>query len=411
VELVKACLNKIAADDDKIGAWVKADPDGALAVAEQRASEAVNGQSRGPLHGIPIAIKDIINVAGMTTTCGAGKFAHLRPMGDAECVARLRAAGAIILGKVTTTEFTYFEPAETRNPWNTAHTPGGSSSGSAAAVADRMAPMALGTQTIGSILRPAAFCGIVGFKGTHGSVPAEGVFPMAPSLDHVGVLARCVADVRVGHQVLSGYAISNSSAAMSTFLIAPELIERADVEVALRIRIAMDRFMLAGGAVREIRLPPSFSKIHEAGQAILEYEFAAQHRDLYQTNAASYRPRTRQLIATGLSQPENVYEKAQQVRDRFRAEMQELLGLAVLISPTAAGVAPEGIGYTGDPWFCAPWSSIGFPAIAMPISVGSEGLPHSIQLVANRNEDLRLLSAAAWAEGIIGFSFNPPPRG
>ena len=184
VALLESCLARIAADDATVRAWACVDESDARAVAREREVEARAGRRRGPLHGVPVGVKDIFHVAGLTTTCGAAAAFHVRATEDATAVARLRAAGAVVVGKLHTTEFAYFEPAPTRNPWNVAHTPGGSSSGSAAAVAARMVPLALGTQTVGSVLRPAAYCGVVGFKGTHGLIPTDGVVPLAERLSH-----------------------------------------------------------------------------------------------------------------------------------------------------------------------------------------------------------------------------------
>src|SRR5512143_2344732 len=202
--LLEACLERISARDETVRAWVAVDETGARATARERTEEARAGRPRGPLHGIPVAIKDIFHVAGATTTCGAAAAFHTTATADAAAVARLRAAGAIVLGKAHTTEFAYFAPGPTRNPWNPAHTPGGSSSGSAAAVAARMVPLALGTQTVGSVLRPAAYCGVVGLKPTHGRISAAGVLALAASLDHVGVFARRVEDCALVLSLLAG---------------------------------------------------------------------------------------------------------------------------------------------------------------------------------------------------------------
>src|SRR5213593_1942099 len=205
VALVEACLERIRALDGNVQAWAHVDEKGALAAARERAEEAKRSTVRGPLHGIPVAVKDIFHVAGLPTTAGARPFAHSRPGEDAPSVARLRAAGAIVLGKTHTTQFAYRDPAPTRNPWNLAHTPGGSSAGSAAAVAARMAPLALGSQTVGSVLRPAAYCGVVGFKPSHGRISAAGVVPLAWSLDHVGIFARTVEDCALALGLLAGF--------------------------------------------------------------------------------------------------------------------------------------------------------------------------------------------------------------
>src|SRR5438093_5030514 len=235
VALVEACLERIRALDGTLEAWVHVDEKGALAVARERARESERAAVRGPLHGIPFAVKDIFDVAGLPTTAGARAFAHRRPGDDAASVALLRAAGAIVLGKTHTTQFAYRDPAPTRNPWNRAHTPGGSSSGSAAAVAARMVPLALGSQTVGSVLRPAAYCGVVGFKGTHGLVPVAGVIPLAWSLDHVGVLARSVGDASLAMSVLAGRELDASAGTAPRFAFVPELLARASREVVAHI--------------------------------------------------------------------------------------------------------------------------------------------------------------------------------
>src|SRR5438093_13092325 len=245
VALVEACLERIRALDGTLEAWVHVDEKGALAVARERARESERAAVRGPLHGIPFAVKDIFDVAGLPTTAGARAFAHRRPGEDAASVALLRAAGAIVLGKTHTTQFAYRDPAPTRNPWNRAHTPGGSSSGSAAAVAARMVPLALGSQTVGSVLRPAAYCGVVGFKGTHGLVPVAGVIPLAWSLDHVGVLARSVADAPLAMSLLGDRAREPQAAGAPRLALAPELLRRASREVAAHVQAAADAFARA----------------------------------------------------------------------------------------------------------------------------------------------------------------------
>ncbi|MCA1845274.1 MAG: amidase, partial [Actinobacteria bacterium] len=205
VEVVSALLARIDAVDPVVRAWVSIDRERALAVAGEREAEALAGRWRGPLHGIPVAVKDIFDVADMVTGFGAAEVFHQRPALDSAAVSRLRQAGAIILGKVTTAEFAFFDPPETRNPWNRDHTPGGSSSGSAAAVAGGMVPLAIGSQTAGSVLRPAAYCGVVGFKPAHGRISCRGVAPLTPEFDHVGTFSRCVADAALALDVLAGY--------------------------------------------------------------------------------------------------------------------------------------------------------------------------------------------------------------
>src|SRR5213594_4489588 len=296
VSLVEACLERIRALDGGVQAWVHVDDKGALAAARERAEEAKRSTVRGPLHGIPFAVKDIFDVAGLPTTAGARPFAHSRPGEDATSVARLRAAGAIILGKTHTTQFAYRDPAPTRNPWNLAHTPGGSSAGSAAAVAARMAPLALGSQTVGSVLRPAAYCGVVGFKGTHGLVPVAGVIPLAWSLDHVGVLTRSVADAALAMSVLAGRDLTPLLVSAPRLALAPELLSRASREVAAHTEAVADAFARAGATVSKIELPPSFRDLPAAGLTVLEAEAAAYHEPWFVKHADEYSPEMRSLI-------------------------------------------------------------------------------------------------------------------
>jgi aspartyl-tRNA(Asn)/glutamyl-tRNA(Gln) amidotransferase subunit A len=406
--LLEACLQRIAATEETVRAWASLDEAGARAIARERTEEARADRRRGPLHGIPVAIKDIFHVAGMTTTCGAAPAFHSTPTADAASVARLRAAGAVVLGKAHTTEFAYFEPGPTRNPWNPAHTPGGSSSGSAAAVGARMVPLALGTQTVGSVLRPAAYCGVVGFKGTYDLIPTDGVVPLAWSLDHVGIFARRVADVALAADVLAARPLGVPAPRPPRLALVPELLERATPEVASLIRATADRFASAGATVREVALPASFAGVHAAGRAVLEVEAAGYHEELYRAHAAHYRPRTRELIAGGLTRPAVTYARAQRARHAFRRDVTPLLAEHdALLSPTAPAPAPEGLAATGDPWFCAPWSFAGVPAISLPIGVSSLGLPHAIQLVAAAGHDAKILAVAAWCERVVGFEGSP----
>jgi aspartyl-tRNA(Asn)/glutamyl-tRNA(Gln) amidotransferase subunit A len=408
VDLLESCLARIAAREAGMHAWAHVDEAGARAAARERLAEARAGRVRGPLHGVPVGIKDIFHVAGMTTTCGAAPALHTFATEDATAVARLRAAGAIILGKTHTTEFAYFEPGPTRNPWNTAHTPGGSSSGSAAAVAARMAPLALGTQTVGSVLRPAAYCGVVGFKGTHGLIPTDGVVPLAWSFDHVGVFARAVADVVVTAGVLAGRPLVGPAPRPPRLALAPELVERATPETAAEVRATVARLARAGATVEEVKLPVSFAGVHAAGRTVLEVEASAYHEELYRVHAAAYRPRTRELIAGGLARPAVAYVRAQRARWAFREEVMPLLEAHdALLTPTAPGPAPEGLGATGDPWFCAPWSFAGVPACSLPTGVSALGLPNAVQLVAAQERDAALLAVAAWCERVLDFKLSP----
>ncbi|HET7342423.1 MAG TPA: amidase, partial [Methylomirabilota bacterium] len=380
----------------------------ALATARERQAEARAGRVRGPLHGVPVGIKDIFDVAGMPTTAGAREFAHTRPTRDATAVARLRAAGAVILGKTHTTQFAFRDPAPTRNPWNHEHTPGGSSSGSAAAVAARMVPCAIGSQTVGSILRPAAFCGVVGLKGPHGLVPLDGVVPLAWSLDHAGPFARSVADAAVVLAVLADVALEPAAVEAPRLAIGRQLFDRAEPQLRRHLDGVVERLAAAGARVSELTLPPQFGEIHAAGQVVLEVEAATYHQPTFAKHAADYGPGMREMLPNGLKRPATEYVAANRARLAFRDVMLPLLEAHdALLSPTAPGPAPAGLAWTGDASLCAPWSSAGVPSISIPTGLDPSGLPLALQLVQAPTGLPRLLGTAAWCERALLFGERP----
>jgi len=406
VELVEACLARISELDGEIRAWTHVDGAGARAAAREREAHARG--AAGPLHGVPVGVKDIFDVAGMPTTAGARPWAHRTPVRDAAAVALLRAAGAIVLGKTATTEFAYRDPAPTRNPWDPGHTPGGSSAGSAAAVAARMAPLAVGSQTVGSVLRPAAYCGVVGVKPTYGLVPIDGVVPLAWSLDHVGVFARSVSDAALALGVLAGRALEPSGARPPRLGLAAELLGRCEAPVAAQLQAAADRFARAGAAVTEVKLPPSFADILAAGLVVLEAEAAAFHEESFRAHGREYGREIGALVAAGLERRAPAYVRANRLRLRFRDDVMPVLaGLDALLGPTAPAPAPAGLGSTGDGSLCAPWSYAGVPAVSLPSGLAADGLPHAIQLVAAAGEERRLLDAAQWCEDVLAFAAAP----
>jgi Asp-tRNA(Asn)/Glu-tRNA(Gln) amidotransferase A subunit family amidase len=408
VALVEACLARVRELDPKIQAWAHLDAEGALATARERDAESAAARFRGHLHGVPVGIKDIIDVAGMPTTAGARAFAHTRPTRDATVVARLRAAGAVIIGKAHTTQFAYRDPAPTRNPWNHEHTPGGSSSGSAAAVAIRMVPCALGSQTVGSILRPAAYCGVVGLKGPHGLVPVDGIVPLGWSLDHIGPFARSVADTAVVLGVMAGREIVPASVSAPRLAVARQLFDRADAGLRQNLDAVVKRLAGAGAQVSEVTLPPEFAEIHAAGQVILESEAAAYHQNMFAKHAADYGPGFAAMMPIGLKRAAVEYVVANRARHAFRDAVIPLLEAHdALLSPTALGPAPAGLGWTGDASLCAPWSSAGVPSISIPTGLDPTGLPLALQLIQAPSGLERLLGVAAWCEGVVAFGAKP----
>lgn len=426
VAVVEACLARIQEVERAVKAWVYVDESQALATARLLEADAKAGRVRGTLHGIPVGLKDIYNAAGMVTTSGAAAFAHEQATTDAEAVARLKRAGAIVLGKTTTTEFAYLDPTVTRNPWNLEHTPGGSSSGSAAAVAARMVPLALGSQTVGSTLRPAAYCGIVGLKPTHGRISTSGVTPLAWSLDHVGIFARSVEDAALALSVLAdGDSTENARAtppaqddigAVHRDLRRPRLgllrelyRERANPQVSANMDASVAILSQAGAIVEETSLPAAAAAIHDAGQVVMRAEAATFHAERFGRHADSYRPKIRELIEHGLAMFATDYVRAQQARRRFQEEMSPIFHrFDALLLPVVPAPAPRGLTSTGDPFFCAPWSCGGFPAIALPSGVADDGLPLAIQLVAGANAEDRLLAVARWCEATLPLMPAPP---
>lgn len=424
VEVVEACLKRIDEVDPSVLAWVHVDRKGALQSARELEAEARAGKFRGPLHGVPVGIKDIIAVAGMTTTNGSGEFAHERPEADATCVAKLRGAGAVILGKTATTQFASGDPAPTRNPWNLEHTPGGSSSGSAAGVASGMMPLALGTQTGGSVLRPAAYCGIVGLKPTHGRISTAGVTPLAWSLDHVGVFARTVADAALALGVLAGHDDADllSASAPTTDYMAvlpsdrpPRLGiprglfgDKANAEVTSHLDAVASSFEGKGAAVEEVSLTNSAESIRKAHAIVMRVEAAAYHRERFLSHGESYRPFIHAIVKEGLSIPGFEYARARKLQQEFRRGVTRALeGIDALLMPVAPGPAPKGLESTGDPTLCVPGSFSGFPAIGLPSSLNAEGLPLAIQLITGPFAEGRLLATASWCAAALDFHETP----
>ena len=429
VAVVEDCLSRIEHLDPAIHAWVHVEGVEALKIAAVLAAEARGGKIRGPLHGIPVGLKDIIHVAGMKTTAGAGEFAHECPQTDSAVAARLRRAGAVILGKTATTEFAYADPTTTRNPWNLEHTPGGSSSGSAAAVAAGMIPLAIGSQTGGSTIRPAGYCGVVGLKPTRGRISTAGIIPVSPSLDHVGILTRRVEDAACALSMLAGYDPEDGCSAhvpTTDYLSSIDRLEQpprfgvpialfrdaANSEVITHTETVISTLRDAGATVDEVQLPHSAGAIREATTLVMRVEGATFHADRFARYADLYRPKMRAFIEAGLAVPATQYVRAQQTRRQFKSEVGSLLDeFDAFLMPVAPTPAPAGLTSTGDSAFCVPWSAAGFPAIALPSGVSATGLPLAIQLVAAEFHEDRLLVVAYWCQKILDFSARPPEPG
>jgi len=422
VDLVEALLKRIETVDTHIQAWALVDRDGARAAARQAVDEAARGVFRGPLHGVPFGAKDIFYSAGLRTEAGSKVMAGFVPDYDATSVARLKAAGAILLGKLHTTEFATSDPAPTRNPWNLACTPGGSSSGSAAAVAARMVPLALGSQTIGSNVRPASYCGLVGLKPTFGRISTRGVMALSYTQDHVGLMARSVEDVALALSVTAGHDPedpSSSGTPVPDYLAAitrrrpprigllREFFERATPEVADVTSQAVSRLERAGAIVEEAKLPPTFRAVAAAAYLITRSDTASIHAERFASKADLYRPAIRSSIEMGMLIPGDLYVRALRIRGQFRRELGPLLDrYDVLLTPTTPAPAPEGLA-TGDPQFQIPWSLSGMPSVTVPSGLTTSGLPLGIQLVSGAFTESALLAAAAWCEDVLDHTPAP----
>ena len=421
--LVAACLKRVDATEPAVGAWVRLDRDAAARVAVQRDIEAREGRFMGPLHGVPIALKDVFDAAGVPTTSGAPAWAARIATADATVLTRLRGAGAVPMGKLVTTPFAFLDPSTTRNPWNPEHTPGGSSSGPAAAVAARMVPLALGSQTVGSVLRPAAYCGVIGFKPTHRRISTAGVLALAESLDHVGIFARSVEDCALALSLLAGpdpadphasaappgpYLAALAAPAPPRIGVLGGLIAQATPEMAKHLDAILRDLEGAGARLVDVDLPDSFATLRAAGETVLAVEAAHAHAPLYAAHAADYPPRIKELIERGHAVTAPEYLAAQSARRRAGDELDTVASRHdVVLAPTIGAPAPRGLGSTGDPGFCAPFTFAGLPAISLPTGLDSSGLPLALQLVGAAWGEARLLAAAAWCESVIGFDAGP----
>jgi Asp-tRNA(Asn)/Glu-tRNA(Gln) amidotransferase A subunit family amidase len=412
-EFVTACLGRIKAREGDVKAWAYLDPDHAISQAKAADAAQRAGRGTGALHGVPIAIKDIIDTADMPTENGSAVYKGRQPTEDAAVVALLRNAGAVILGKTITTEMATLTPNVTRNPVNLGHTPGGSSSGSAAAVADRMVPAALATQTGGSVIRPASFCGIYGFKPTHGLIPRPGILEQSRTLDTVGVYGRSIEDLALLADVLGRHDARDMSSLVSS---RPNLMATATTDINLRPMFAFVKTSAweatdactkeafgelaehLGGQISEFVMDHTTEAGIAAAKVLGAVEMAAsfgptldKHPELISKQLAGRIEEGRRINGTD-------YLKALHDRERFYSIVLEPLHqYGVILTPAALGPAPKGLESTGDPVFCSFWTYLGVPAVTLPL-LEADGLPMGVQLVAARRDDGRLLRAARWLE-------------
>jgi Asp-tRNA(Asn)/Glu-tRNA(Gln) amidotransferase A subunit family amidase len=420
-QLVEACLARVREVDEQVQAWTFLDPDYALAQARAADAWRSEGRATGPLHGVPVGIKDIFDTADMPTENGSVLYSGRTPSRDATAVSMLRAAGAVIMGKTVTTEFAYFSPGKTRNPHNPEHTPGGSSSGSAAAVAAGMVPLALGSQTNGSTIRPAAYCGVIGFKPTHGLISRQGILTLSRTLDHVGLFARTIEDIALLAEQLVGYderdldtrpraripfvavaAEEPPLPPMFAFVKTPYW-ERVDEDTKEGFAELIEQL---GEQVEEIELLPSAIDAWGLHRTIMEAEMAANLVREWDKGRDRLSEQLRVLLERGRSVRAIDYQRALSRIAPIHESFVELFEQRydVILTPAATGAAPRGLSSTGDPVFCTLWTLCGMPAISLPLLHNASGLPLGVQLVGPRNGDARLLRTARWLVARVAAS-------
>ena len=425
VDLMESLLARSAALEPALRVWASLDPDSAMSQARDAERQFESGGPIGPLHGVPVGVKDIFYVEGVTNEAGSPILAGFVPDFDSTPVSLLRAAGAVIMGKTVTTEFALGDPPPTRNPWNADHTPGGSSSGSAAGVAARSFPAALGSQTAGSVIRPASFNGVVGMKPTFSRISRRGVVPVSSSLDTVGFFSRTVEDAALLLGVLAGrdeadpsssdshvpdyLADLNDSRPPRIGLVRWYFLETCTNEAKSATLDAAGKLAAAGAEVEEVEIDFDTDQALEAHRVVMAAETASVHRATFRKRPDDYSPFVRSIIESGLLTPAALYVRAQRVRREFcRAVGKALEGLDCLLTTAAdAPAPPRSLTTTGNPTYQAPWTMAGVPVVSMPCALSPEGLPLGVQLVGRPFDEQRLLRAARWSEAALDFSLSP----
>jgi len=401
----ESCLARFRANEAVIKAWVVLDQDRARGIAATRDVR----DAQGSLHGIPVGVKDLFDTNDLPTEMGSPAFVGNQPTKNAQVVERIVAAGGYALGKTVTTEFAFMHPAETRNPWNPRHTPGGSSSGSAAAVAAGHVPLAIGTQTNGSVIRPAAYCGVVGFKPTLDTIPIQGALPFAQTLDHVGVFARSVADAAYFTACLADP--GNLPAEVDALSRPPRIAvlprfpwNSAERDAAAQLQATVGRLAAVGTEVKALDLPEEFEEAKGVHRTIMYYEGAREHAPRQAAHRRVFSAVLNAAIDEGLAMSHDEYRAALAKRAALAELALDLFAdCDAVASLPAPGAAPARLDMTGDPSFCTLWTLLGFPAITIPTGLSDAGLPYGIQLAGPAHEDVRLLRVARWCEAAVAF--------
>ncbi|HYA20605.1 MAG TPA: amidase [Burkholderiales bacterium] len=411
VELVTACLERIRQMEGTIGAWAFIDPDHALQQARRADDARRKGKVAGPLQGVPIGVKDIFDTRGIPTELGSPLYKGNVPQAAARVVEKIELAGGFVMGKTVTAEFAFLSPGKTRNPWKLAHTPGGSSSGSAAGVAAGFVPAALGTQTNGSVIRPAAFCGIVGFKPSRGTISNHGTLDYSPTLDQTGVFTRSVRDAAWVTSCISE--VQNPiSRQISTF---DKKLKLAAVRSPVWIRAEeaqrsiftdnLKKLRESGAEVVETELPAAFTQAHPCLRRIMAYEAAQFFRELQMRGREKISAVLNAFLDEGAGIPDSAYQDALHFREQLQQDLRAFFKVFdAIITPPANGEAPATLESTGDPAFCTIWTLCGVPAVTIPTGLGPQRLPLGLQIVGAYQDDDKLLAIANWCEERLPFS-------
>lgn len=399
-DLVEACLDRIEAREGQVHAWEALDVEGA-----RKRADMLDKRSRpaGPLHGIPLAVKDIIATRTLPTTCGSAIYRDHVVGKDAACVSQLVKAGAIVLGKAVTTEFAGAHAGKTHNPHNLRHTPAGSSSGSAAAVADSMAPVGYGTQTAGSVIRPGAFNGVVAYKGTHGWADMAGIKPFAPSLDTLGFFTREANDLALIRAAYGHAPADPPKDAPRIGLVRTPWWEMAEPYNRKNLEEAARALRAAGAKVREWQAPDAWTNLVPAQHRIMAKEATQSLARERARFSHLFSPTMNGMMSEGDAVNRRQYADARKRKRTALAQLDDAwTRFDLLLTPSARGEAPAGLGYTGDPIFNRFWTLLGVPCIALPFNTGPFGLPLSVQLIGPPDGDDRLIAGARWAESRLG---------
>ncbi len=401
-QVVRDCLARIEQREDEVGAFVGFEPE--LVIEQARLVDNLTDQ--GPMYGVPFVAKDIIDTVDYPTSWGASIYDGFRPPRNASCVELFKRAGAILVGKTVTTEFAYFQPGKTANPANLAHTPGGSSSGSAAAVADHMVPLGFGSQTAASLIRPAAYCGVLGYKPTHGAFSLDGVMGLSPSLDTLGLLSRDIEDIQLARCVLSG----SCSDIQHDFDESPPRVvlmrgphwDEGSIELRDVCQRAMSQLASCGAETGELTHPPIFNELTDCQKTVMAFEVARERIFEYDHYIERISPQFIELVESGLGVSYTDYLSALNIKAQAASILNRLfMDVDVIVAPAAPGEAPKGLEATGDPLYSRAWNLLQVPCVSIPYGAGPNDLPLSIQVIGPYGADDRLLGVAQWVNNCL----------